>query len=90
MDGGYYPLEVHLVHLPPGKSPFYYDTATLPSEALVIGLFVTVGKANKIFDIFTHHTAEEVGHIYKAVNPYDLLPKGNRAYWCVRAFALLV
>lgn len=40
----------------------------------------SVGKVNKVWDVFTHHLAEEVGHIWKAINPYDLVPK-KKAYW---------
>ena len=44
MNGIYYPIEIHLVHLREGDSP---------TKALVLGVFLTTGKANSFFDVLT-------------------------------------
>lgn len=50
-SGIYYPVEIHLVHVP--------ETAATAVNALVLGVFLTQGKANKFFDILTAQPAEE-------------------------------
>lgn len=38
VNGGYYPMEAHLVHLPEGASPT--DSNLAPSQVLVVGVFL--------------------------------------------------
>lgn len=41
VDGGYYPMEVHLVHVPAGSDPVHYkDSSTVPNGVLVLGVFL--------------------------------------------------
>ena len=62
VNGGYYPLEAHLVHIPADEP---LNPATV-SQALVIGVFLTVGakSSNKIIDIITHHAGASHVIIY--------------------------
>lgn len=40
VDGGYYPMEVHLVHVPAGTNPVEFDPTTVPDSVLVLGVFL--------------------------------------------------
>jgi carbonic anhydrase len=53
VNGGYYPLEAHLVHIPAGEA---LNPATV-SQALVIGVFLSPGAktSNKVIDIIQHY-----------------------------------
>lgn len=76
VNGAYYPVEVHLVHIPYGEE-LNVNTVT---QALVLGVFLSAGKtSNKIMEIITHYPADEYEHLWKAVNIYSLVPK-NKAY----------
>jgi carbonic anhydrase len=66
VNGMYYPLEAHLVHLPKEGSA---------TRGLVLGLFLTPGKSNSILSIFDNEDADFVGEAFKAFNPYQLLPQ---------------
>ncbi len=48
VNGIYYPIEIHLVHLREGVA-----TADGPTKALVLGVFLPTGKANSFFDVLT-------------------------------------
>ena len=48
VKGIYYPIEIHLVHLHEGVA-----TADGPTKALVLGVFLTTGKANSFFEVLT-------------------------------------
>lgn len=78
VNGGYYPLEVHLVHIP-YEEALNTDTVT---QALVLGVFLSPGAktSNKILDIITHYPADDQEHLWRAVDIYNILPK-NKAYW---------
>lgn len=76
VNGAYYPVEVHLVHIPYGEE---LNLITV-TQALVLGVFLSAGKtSNKIMEIITHYPADEYEHLWRAVNIYSLVPK-NKAY----------
>ncbi|TFJ83161.1 hypothetical protein NSK_005535 [Nannochloropsis salina CCMP1776] len=82
VNGRYSPIEVHMAHLPVGKTPTTADT-----NALVLAVFLRPGKANRLFNILTARPADEGTvpggkevRMVKAGSPYWLLPK-RKDYW---------
>lgn len=88
VNGIYFPVEIHLVHLPEGVS-----AADGPTKALVLGIFLTAGKANSFFNVLTALAADggtspvrrrlsggEEVHMFKAVTLYSLIPN-DKSYW---------
>ena len=80
VNGMYYPLEVHMVHIPNGA------TLATVNRALVLGIFLTPGPSNKIFDILTTQPAlvdassPEGRKVNQPFDPYKLIPK-DRSYY---------
>lgn len=74
------------MHLPEGTPP------SNAVNALVLGVFLTTGKANSFFDVLTAQPADEgTGTrrklsggeevtLFKAANPYSLIPQ-DKSYW---------
>jgi len=75
VNGIYFSAEVHLVHVPKGVAP------SAAVNALVLGVFLSPGKANGLFRVLASQNAS-AGNVplAKAVNPYSLIPQ-DKAYW---------
>jgi len=86
VNGISYPVEIHLVHFPKGTPP------SKAVNALVLGVLLTAGKPNSLFDVLTAQPADEgTGArrklsggeevtMSKAANPYSLIAQ-DKAYW---------
>ena len=75
VNGAYYPLEAHMVHIPADEE---LDTATV-SQALVIGIFLSPGaKArNKIMDIVQRYVGASHVRLMRVCKSRGRSPDGR-------------
>lgn len=79
VNGIYYPSEVHFVHVEKLENG---GPASTTDKALVVGVFITPGKANSLFNVLTALDVDETSvTLDKAVNPYSLIPAGDKSLY---------